>query len=96
MSVIPATITAELLEHADGRPIAYIDATGLAVFAYQHPDGSYIIDIYTRDDITSRQLHLLLDGEVRVCTPEKDDRAPAVGGPEGTRAPTSLPGPTRS
>ena len=27
MTFIPAIITAEVLEHADGRPVAYIDAT---------------------------------------------------------------------
>ena len=42
MTLIPATITAELLEHADGRPVAYIDATGIAVFACQQPDGTYV------------------------------------------------------
>ena len=51
MTLIPATITTELLEHADGRPVAYIDATAVAVFAYQEPDGTYVIDICTRDDI---------------------------------------------
>ena len=62
MIVYSATITTELLEHADGRPIAYIDATAIAVFAYQQPDGTYVIDISTRDDIPQRQLRLLLDG----------------------------------
>ena len=54
-------ITAELLEHADGRPVAYIDATAVAVFACQQPDGTYVIDISTRDDTAAGQLHLPLD-----------------------------------
>ena len=62
MTPVPATITTELLEHADGRPIAYIDATAVAVFAYQQPDGTYVIEICTREDITERRLRLLLDG----------------------------------
>ncbi len=63
MTVISATITTELLTHADGRPIAYIDATAVAVFAYQQADGAYVIDISTRDDVAPRQLRLFLDGE---------------------------------
>ena len=62
MSHVPATITTELLKHADGTPIAYIDATAIVVFAYQQPDGTYVIDICTREDITPGQLRLLLDG----------------------------------
>jgi hypothetical protein len=61
MSHVPATITTELLEHADGRPVAYIDATAIVVFAYQQPDGTYVIDICTREDITPGRLRLLLD-----------------------------------
>jgi hypothetical protein len=63
MTAIPSTITAELMQHADGRAIAYIDATAIAVFTYQQPDGAYIIDIRTRDDIARGQLRLLLDGQ---------------------------------
>ena len=33
-----------------------------AVFAYQQPDGTYVIDICTREDITPGRLRLLLDG----------------------------------
>jgi hypothetical protein len=62
MALVPANITAELLEHADGRPIAYIDATTVAIFAYQQPDGIYVVDISTRDDIAPGQLCLFLDG----------------------------------
>jgi hypothetical protein len=58
-----ASITTDLMEHAEGRPIAYIDATAVAVFAYQQPDGTYVIDVHTRDDTPSRKLCLLLDGE---------------------------------
>lgn len=68
MTRIPATIAAELLEHADGRPVAYIDATAVAVFTYQLPDGAYVIDVYTRDDITHGRLRLLLDGEPVLST----------------------------
>lgn len=63
MIPIPATITAELLEHADGRPVAYVDGTTVAVFAYQQPDGTFVIDICTRDHAICGQLRLLLDGE---------------------------------
>ena len=63
MTVIPSTITAELMQHADGRSIAYVDATAIAVFTYQQPDGTYVIDIRTRDDIACGQLRLLVDGQ---------------------------------
>jgi hypothetical protein len=62
MTVVPATITTELLTHADGRPIAYIDATAVAVFAYQQPNGIYVVDICIRNDIPEEGLRLLLDG----------------------------------
>ena len=68
MTLVPATITTELMEHADGRPIAYIDATAVAIFAYQQPDGAYVIDICTRDELASGRLRLLLDGESVVLT----------------------------
>ena len=61
MTCTSATITTELIEHEDGRPIAYVDATAVVVFAYQDPGGSYVIDICTRDD-TSEQTQVLLDG----------------------------------
>lgn len=67
MTGIPATITTEVMEHADGRPVAYVDATAVAVFAYQEPDGTYVIDICTRVDIAPEQLRLLLDGDC--CSP---------------------------
>jgi hypothetical protein len=69
MTVIPTTITAELMRHADGRAIAYIDATAVAVFTYQQPDGTYVIDIRTRDDIECGRLRLLLDGQPLPDTP---------------------------
>jgi hypothetical protein len=62
MAIVPATITTELLEHADGRPVAYIDATAVAIFTYQQPDGTHVIDVCTREEITPGRLHLLLDG----------------------------------
>ena len=40
MTHASVTITTELLVHADGRPIAYIDATAVAVFAYQQPNST--------------------------------------------------------
>jgi hypothetical protein len=46
----------------DGRPVAYIDASAVAVFAHPQPDGSYVVEICAREDITDRRLHLLLDG----------------------------------
>jgi hypothetical protein len=64
MTAVPATITAEVMVHADGRPIAYIDATAVVVFAYQQPSGAYVIDIYTRDDTAAGRLRLLIDGEL--------------------------------
>ena len=69
MTMIPTTITAELIRHADGRAIAYIDATAVAVFTYQQPDGSYVIDIRTRDDIECGRLRLLFDGQPLSDTP---------------------------
>jgi hypothetical protein len=77
MTHVPATITAELLEHADGRPVAYIDATSVAVFACQQPDGTYVIDICTRDDTASGRLRLLLDGQPLLDTPGGDETRPA-------------------
>jgi hypothetical protein len=62
MALVPVNITTELLEHADGRPVAYIDATAIAIFAYQQPDGTYVIDVSTREDIAPGRLRLLLDG----------------------------------
>jgi hypothetical protein len=72
MDAIPATITTELIERADGRPVAYVDATAVAVFAYQDPDGTYVIEICTRDDIPMGQLGVLLDGNalLRVLPPQ--------------------------
>jgi hypothetical protein len=84
MTLSPATITTELLEHADGRPVAYIDASAIAVFAYQQPDGSYVVEICTREDITDRRLHLPLDGaqllRANAATPV-DAQAASVEGP---------------
>jgi hypothetical protein len=62
MTVVSANITTELLAHTDGRPIAYVDATAVAVFAYQQPDGTYVIEVCIRDDIPEEGLRLLLDG----------------------------------
>jgi hypothetical protein len=70
MTYVPAAITTELLEHADGRSIAYIDATAIVVFAYQQPDGTYVIDICTREDITPGRLRLLLD-DAQCSTPAR-------------------------
>ena len=77
MTFIPSTITAELFEHADGRHVAYIDATGIAVFACQQPDGTYVIDICTRDDTTDGRLRLFLDGQPLPGTPGCDQARPA-------------------
>lgn len=63
MTSTPATITAEVMEHADGRPVAYVDATGIAVFTCQQRDGTYIVDICTRDQ-TGEQTCVLLDGRL--------------------------------
>ena len=63
MSHVPATITTELMEHADGRPVTYIDATDIVVFTWQQPDGTFIIAIYTRHDRACGRVQLLLDGE---------------------------------
>jgi hypothetical protein len=56
------TIGAYMMEHADGRPIAYVDAAGLAVYTYQQPDGAYTVEVYTHDDATADRLRLLVDG----------------------------------
>ncbi len=61
MTAVPAVVTVELIEQADGRPIAYTDATGIAVFIHQTPEGTYVVDICTRDH-TGEQLHVLVDG----------------------------------
>ncbi len=63
MTPVPAAITAEVMEHADGRPVAYVDATAVAVFTYQQPDGTYVVDIHTRDNTVSGRLCFLLDGQ---------------------------------
>jgi hypothetical protein len=63
MVLVPATITTELMEHTDGRPVAYIDATAVAVFAYQQPNGTYIIDICTREGLRPGRRSLVLDGQ---------------------------------
>ena len=77
MTLVPATITAELLEHADGRPVAYIDATAVAVFACQQPDGTYVIHICTRDDTADGRLRLFLDGQPLPGTSGSDRECPA-------------------
>jgi hypothetical protein len=100
MTFIPVTITAELLEHADGRPVAYIDATGVAVFACQQPDGTYVIDICTRDDTAGGRLRLLLDGQPLLDTPGCDEACPASHAAEpgfaGDGSPGSGGGPGRA
>ena len=70
-----SAITTELMAHADGRPIAYTDATGIAVFAYQQPDHTYVIEIHTRDDTVGERLCLLLDGEP-LCPARRDRTLP--------------------
>ena len=79
MNPVPATITAEVLDHADGRPVAYIDATAIVVFAYQQPDGLYVIDVYTRDDTADGRLRLILDGQPLPIMPGSS--SPATAGP---------------
>lgn len=69
MVTSPARITSEVLQHADGRPIAYTDATGVAVFIYQEGNGTYVIEICTRDNTGSRRC-ILLDGAP--LTPQSD------------------------
>ncbi len=83
MTSVPATITTELIEHTDGRPIAYIDATAVAVFAWQHLDGTYVIDIYTRDDTVTGRLRLLLDGEPMPATSTAHGIGPLAAGEPG-------------
>lgn len=63
MSPVPAVITAEVMRDAGGHPVAYIDATGIAVFTYQQRNGTYIVDINTRDP-SSHRMHVLLDGQL--------------------------------
>ena len=78
MTPVPATITTELMAHADGRPIAYIDATAVAIFTYQQPDGSYVIDIHTRDDTASGRLRFLLDGQPLRSSPDGHGAGPGM------------------
>jgi hypothetical protein len=92
MTFIPVTITAELLQHADGRPVAYIDATGIAVFACQQPDGTYAIDICTRDDTADGRLRLLLDGHPLPGTSGSDREGPASHTTEPGTAGDGSPG----
>ncbi len=92
MTFIPATIAAELLEHADGRPVAYIDATGIAVFACQQPDGTYVVDICTRDDTADGRLRLFLDGQPLLDTPGGDRECPAGRTAERGAASDGSPG----
>ena len=60
MLAISTAVTVELMEHADGRPVVYVDATGIAVFIQRSRDGTYVVDICTRDH-TGEQMHVLLD-----------------------------------
>jgi hypothetical protein len=59
---IPAPIGTYMIEHTDGRPVAYVDATGLTVFTYQQPDGTYVVEVFTRDNTAAHGLRLSLDG----------------------------------
>ncbi len=97
MTFTPATITTELLVHADGGPVAYIDATGVAIFARQEHDGTYVIDICTRDDTADGRLRLLLDGQPLLDTPGCDRARPAShtarAGAAGDGSPGSGGGP---
>jgi hypothetical protein len=96
MTFIPVTITAEVLEHADGWPVAYIDATGVAVFACQQPDGTYVIDICTRDATADGRLRLFLDGQPLPGTPGGERERPASHAAEGfagDRCPEACGGP---
>jgi hypothetical protein len=83
MSLVPATITTELMEHADGRPVAYVDATAVAIFTYQQPDGTYVIEICSRDDIVPGRLRVLLDGSPMLRAGDGAAAAPAL--PSGLR-----------
>jgi hypothetical protein len=69
MQFVPVTITAEMMTAADGRPVAYIDATAVAVFTYQDPRGVHVIDIHLREDIPPGRLRLLLNGQPLATTP---------------------------
>jgi hypothetical protein len=80
MTLVPATITTELMEHADGRPVAYVDATVVAVFVCQQADGTYVVDICTRDDTVPGQLSLFLDGE---SLPGPSSSSASEGWPSG-------------
>jgi hypothetical protein len=65
------------MEHADGRPVAYVDAAAVAIFAYQQPDGTDVIDIHTRDDTADGRLRLLLDSKPLRTSPDGHTAAPA-------------------
>jgi len=83
MNEAPGNITAELIESHDGRPVAYVDATAVAVFTHQEPDGSYLIDIHIRDDTVHGQLRIHLDGEP--LPTDGPDRPNSVGNASITR-----------
>jgi hypothetical protein len=51
------------MKHADGRPVAYINATAVALFACQQPDSTYITHICARADISPGKLRVYLDGD---------------------------------
>lgn len=61
MVTTPARITTEVFQHSNGHPVAYTDATGVAVFTYQDPDGVYVIDVCTRDG-TGEATCIVFDG----------------------------------
>jgi len=58
---VPVPITARLLAHTDGRPIAYTDATAVVVFVYQDRSGVFTVDIHTRHPAADGRLRVLLD-----------------------------------
>jgi hypothetical protein len=94
MKLTPLTITAEVLRHADGRPIAYIDATAIAVFVHQQPDGSHLISIYTRHDSAEDQIQILLD-ETPVTPLHQPPRTPSQPGRRTRRPLRCQPKPAR-
>lgn len=77
MAHAPLTITTEVLEHADGRPIAYVDATAVVVFAHWQPEGACVIEIFTRENIGS-VMQVLLDGISLIKRGDRSDRPCAV------------------
>lgn len=55
-----ADITTDVLERTDGQPVGLIDADQVVTFVQQTSDGTFVVEVHTRDAVPG--LHVLLDG----------------------------------